>query len=302
MTPPLEHLKVWEGRGSSDDIMIDYVSLGYLDKHLGVSRTNYDQTIVRGMLTLELVIDGHSNLLFDKLHSTLLFRQLQELFIGYEGWAEIDILPYLEQIKILALFSAEIPSYSPDIDLPLVHTLQQLTLQYVSCSWMYGRVFLALKSFEFHGYLGNALSGHNGTQVDMPACTELEWHWQVTAPPFSCVNLQKFSWINQEDDEVDDKVDLRSLFDFLLNCPCLQHFDCFLQYESDSLIQFVFCDAWEQGVWKDIRTVKAKLWGMDDDTVQNLTQKYKHEQQVMKSWKEFTVSSTRGCTIFEASM
>ena len=99
-------------------------------------------------------------------------------------------------------------------------------------------------------------------------------------------------------------VDLRSLFDFLLNCPHLQHFDCFLKYESDSVIQFVFCDAQEQAVWKVIRSVNMELWGMVDDAVQSLIQKYEHEQQVMKWWKKFAVSSTdyQGGVVFEASM
>ena len=308
MTPPLEHLKVWEGRGISDDIIMDYISIGYLDKHLGVSRKSYDKTIIRGMFTLELVIKESSTLLFDKLHSSLLFRQLQNLYLNYEGLYqdEIDILPYLEQIKFMTFRSAEIPSYSLDIDLPLVHTLQDLTFVYSSCSWMFGRVFLALETVDFLGFTDDALStsGHNGPQVDMPACTELQWQDQVTAPPFSCVNLQTFSWSN-EDGYVDEEVNLsRSLFDFLLNCPCLKYFDCSLRYESNSLIQFVFCDAREQGVWKDIRTVKVELWGMDNDAVQNLTQKYEHEQQVMKWWKKFAVrrADYQGGAVFKASM
>ena len=300
MTPPLEHLKVWEGRGTSDDIMVNYISIGYLDKHLGVSRESDDMSIIRGMLTQEMVIEGSSTLLFDKLHSTLLFRQLQLLYLEcHQG--EIDILLHLEQIKILTFHSAGITSYSLDIDLPLVHTLQDLTLWYSSCSWMFGRVFLALETVDFLGYLDDALSGSNGPQVDMPACRELRWQDQVAAPPFSCVNLQIFSWSNEKG-WVDEEVNLRSLFDFLPNCPCLQHLDCFLQNESDSLIQFVFCDAWEQGVWKDIRTVEVELWGMYSDTVQNLIQKYEHEQQLMKWWKEFTVSSIEGNAVFEASM
>ena len=300
MPHPLVHLKVWEGRGTSDDIMVDYISIGYLDMHLGVCAEHYDWEITRGMLTQELALEGGGTILFDKLHSTLLFRQLRVLQID-DIHAEIDILPYLEQIIILEVFLADIPSYSLDTDLPLVHTLLQIELESHSYSWMYGRVFLALESFEFHGCLSNDLSGHNGPQVDMPACTKLGWHRNVAAPPFSCVNLQSFSWRN-EAVHGNDKVDFRSLFDFLLHCPCLQHFDCSLKYESDTLIQFVFCDAWEQGVWKDIRTVEVEHWGMDDDGVRNLTQKYEHEQQLMKWWKEFSVCSILRCAQFQASM
>ena len=119
------------------------------------------------------------------------------------------------------------------------------------------------------------------------------------------MNLQKFSWRNDGDYDDDGvALDLRALVGFLLNCPFLQHFDCSLQCGSDSLIQFVFCDAWKERVWKDIRTVEVELWGMNDDAVQNLTQKYEHEQQVMEWWKEFTVSSNpyQGYAVFKASM
>ena len=305
-TPPLEHLKVWEGRGTSDDIMVDYISIAYLDKHLGVSRGSYDLTIIRGMVTLELDIDDGA-LLFDKLHSTLLFRQLQKLCLMYQGSHEIECWQYLEQIKILELINPDIPSYSLNIDLPLVHTLQKLILANSSYSWMYGRVFLALKSFEYIGDLDNDLSVHGSPQVDMPACIEIVWQGPGGTPPFSCVNLQKFSWSNyheQDDGNEDNEVDFWSLFYFLLNCPCLQHFDCSLKSQSDSLIQFVFCDAWEQGVWKDIQTVEVELWGMNGDVVQNLIQKYEHEQQVMKWWKGFTARRTDypGGAVFKASM
>ena len=49
LTPPLEHLKVWERRGSMDDIAVDYISTGYLDEHLGVSSKKYDTMIVMGI-------------------------------------------------------------------------------------------------------------------------------------------------------------------------------------------------------------------------------------------------------------
>ena len=295
MTPPLEHLKVWEGRGTSDDIIVDYISAGYLDKHLGVSAQYYDQTIIRGILTQTMVETGFSPI-FNKLYSTLFFRQLQVLILDCEGCDEINILLYLEQIKELTIYYSTIPVYSLDIDLPLVHTLQYLMLCRSSCPWMSGRVFKALKRITIDECQDGA---HNDPPLDIPACTELEWIDQVAAPSFSCVNLQKFSWRNKG---IDDLVDLSSLFDFLRNCPHLQHLDCLIHYQCDSVIQFVFCDAQEQGVWKDIRSVKVELWYMDDDAIGTLTQKYGHAQHVEKWWKEFTFSSDGEFAIFVASM
>jgi len=54
LTPPLEHLKVWEGRGSMDDTAVDYTSTGYLDKHLGTSSKESDATIVKAIVTRHL--------------------------------------------------------------------------------------------------------------------------------------------------------------------------------------------------------------------------------------------------------
>ena len=298
MIPPLEHLKVWEGRGISDDIMVDYISIGYLDKHLGVSRKSYDRSIIRGIVTQQLVIKDGSTLLFAKLYFTVLFRQLQVLWLDGEGCGEINILPYLEQIKVLGIRIGTIPPYSLDIDLPLVHTLQNLILEGSPCTWMFGRVFKALERCECDWNSDKDFFWHNGQQVDMPACKELKWYENVAAPPFSCVNLQKFSWTNED---YDYKVDHRSLYDFLLNCPHLQYFDCSIACEHDSVIQFVLCDAREQGVWKDIRSVKMVIWGMDD-VVQNWVQNHGREQHYDKWWKEFTVSSSYGCAKFMASM
>ena len=295
MTPPLEHLKVWEGRGTSDNIVVDYTSTGYLEKHLGISRQADDETIIRGILTQEVIEYGLSPI-FDNYHSSLLFRQLQVLVLDCDQSPEINILPYLEQIKELRISDCTIPEYSLDINLPLVHTLEYLMLDYSMSTWMSGRVFKALKRIiiDYWQYCD-----HIDLQLDIPACTELEWIDQVAAPSFFCVNLQKFSWRNNV---VDFEVEFRPLFDFLLNCPCLQHFDCLLPHESDSVIQFVFCDAQEQGVWKDIKSVKVELFGMDNDEIETVTQKYEHEQHVEKWWKEFTVSSGDESAIFMASM
>jgi hypothetical protein len=41
VSPPLEHLKVWEGRGTSDDIVVDYISTEFLGKHIGTSAPSY---------------------------------------------------------------------------------------------------------------------------------------------------------------------------------------------------------------------------------------------------------------------
>ena len=123
LTPPLEYLKVWEGRGTADDTVVNYISTGYLDNHLGISGEEYVPIVVRAMITKYLFIHGdaipvfqsHSTVLFRfQSHSAVLFRQLQELVINLDSSSksEIPILPYLKQINRLTIAGGIIPEYS----------------------------------------------------------------------------------------------------------------------------------------------------------------------------------------------
>jgi hypothetical protein len=61
----------------------------------------------------------------------------------------------------------------------------------------------------------------------------------------------------------------------------------------DSLIQFVFCDAREQGVWRDIRSVEVKVWFTGSSRMMGyhfFSQMVGHQQHYEKWWKEFTVT------------
>ena len=65
---PLEHLKVWEGRGSTEDIVVDYISSEYLQKHFWISDKTVDLKIVRGMVTQSLAIDHSDHLPLHQFH------------------------------------------------------------------------------------------------------------------------------------------------------------------------------------------------------------------------------------------
>ena len=110
LTPPLEHLKVWEGRGSTDDIPVDYTSTSYLHKHLGISGKEWDATIVRARVTRHLAIEFPDTPLFP-LHSIVLFRQLRHLELTCKSNHGIHILPYLEQIERLEIWSGYISAH-----------------------------------------------------------------------------------------------------------------------------------------------------------------------------------------------
>jgi len=111
LTPPLEHLKVWGGRGGTGDIAVDYTSTSYLYKHLGISSKECDATIVKAIVTRRLPIEFPDTRL-SPLHSAVLFRQLQHLELIFKSNHGPLILPYLEQIERLKISNGSIPEYS----------------------------------------------------------------------------------------------------------------------------------------------------------------------------------------------
>jgi len=190
LTPPLEHLKVWEGSGTTDDIIVvDYAPQAQL--------SGYDFEIPRGMVTRRLLIRDPVDRLL-QLGSTILFRQLHDLEIDYNHNHEINILPFLEQIKRLDIWHAIIPTYSLNIYLPLVQTLQSLRLCHSTFSWMLGRSFKALREFSVGDPLDTLeiQSRNEALQVDLLACKTLKlWNFSANHLQFlSCPNVHNVQW------------------------------------------------------------------------------------------------------------
>jgi len=263
MTPPLEHLKVWEGR-TTDDIVVDYISTDYLDKHHGISSKEYDAMIVMGVVTRCLVIHGYAIPLL-QLDSTALFRRLQHLELTGDGVYEFLILPCLEQIKGLEIWFGIIPVHSLDLDLPLTRTLHWLKLHFSTSSWMLGRTFEALREFQMvrSPLAPENLSGYEGLQTDLPVCTRLELK---DCPMdylrfFSCSNVQILRWWQTSAWTTFDFAALVSSHGLAFDFACLQNLDIVVPQDLglDSLIHFVLCGAWEQRVWRDIRNVGVEI-------------------------------------------
>jgi len=295
MTPPLEHLKVWEGRGSMEDIAVDYTSTGYLNKHLGISSTKHDATIVKAIVTRRLAI-AFPDPPFLALYSTAFFRQLRHLELHCEFFHGILILPYLEQIERLGILRGSISEQPLNLDLPLTHTLQWLELTYSTPPWMLGRTFKALREFRFINPPNEPKnhSRHEELQVDLPACTTLYFfRCPIDYLRFlSCSNVQILHW-RQDSFPAFDLAAYISLHGFLFHLSCLQNLEISVRQGLgiDPLIDFVFCGASEHGVWRDIRSVKVNiLINSSSGASHRFDQTVGHQQRYEKWWKSFTVT------------
>ena len=308
LTSPLEHLKVWEGRGGMDDIAVDYsTSTGYLKKHfatgylkkqIGTSGKYDDAGIVRAIVTGRMGI-WFPDYPLHALYSTALFRQLRHLKLMSNDKHEIHILPYLEQIERLELSCGSIAEYSLNLDLPLTHTLQWLMLSGSTHSWMFGRTFKALREFKVDQPPDERepenYSRHEGLQVDLPACTTLELRF---CPMYylhflSCPNVQILCWFLSRSLQTLDMAAFNSLHDCLFNLSCLQSLNITVPQGLgiDPLIDFVFCGASEHGAWRDIRSVEVCiLFKSFPGAYDFIDQTVGHQQRYEKWWKAFTVT------------
>ena len=82
-----------------------------------------------------------------------------------------DILPHLQRLEYFHAQHLHLPIYPPDASLPLIQTLNELTLKSVSVQWMAGKVFPALYScsitFPHH------IDAICVQPVNMPSCGSL---------------------------------------------------------------------------------------------------------------------------------
>ena len=296
LTPPLEHLNVWGEKGTINDPVVDYTSTAYLREHLRVSAKEYDAIIVIGMVTRCLIIHEEAVSLF-QLRSTVFFRWLQHLELTSVPDHEIPFLPWLEQIKTLEITYGKIPEYSLNLHLPLTQTLQCLKLHKSTSSWMLGRSFKALREFQIKrlSFVQQDLSGHLGPKVDLPACTTLQLeNCSFDSLRFlSCSNVQILRWSHFSAWAIFDLAAFNSLRAFFLDLSCLQKLYITISLHSrlDSLIRFVFCDAREQGVWRDIRSVEVEAWfsGYSEGPL-FFDRIVGHQRLYEIWWKKFTVT------------
>ena len=120
---------------------------------------------------LPLVISTQKPGLYGTPLLTLCCYSLQVLKI--HGWAQVvpsHMLLAFQQLKELYLFNFFIPLLPHTVDLPLVHTLRNLSLLMSSLSWMDGRTFGLLERFEVDE---SGWPSSFQRRVRMPACTHI---------------------------------------------------------------------------------------------------------------------------------
>ena len=303
-TPPMEHLKVWEGRGTMDDIVVDYIGTHYLNRHIGTSFAYYDELVVRGMVTRSLLIDSDVTPLLQH-HFTALLRLLKDLKLSnicHEAFPnrdfEILILPCLKHIKRLEIYQGNLLTNPLKSHIPLVNTLRWLKLDHSAFVWMLGRSFKALREFVVEGSSFH-LPLQEGMQVDLPACTVLKLkgcsddHLRF----LSCPNVQIIHITHLMGEWCNTGTASTRMIAFLRDCSHLQELEVHLNDKlegKDCLMHFVFGDARSQGVWRDIRRVEVGIGLPDSLRNYDIAPMVGHQQNYEKWWKEFTVTKRLG--------
>jgi hypothetical protein len=91
-----------------------------------------------------------------------------------------DILPHLQRLERFHAQHLHLPIYSPDVSLPLIQTLRELSLKSVSVQWMAGKAFPVLRrcSITFPHHIDTICL----RPVTMPDCTYLTYDSNALDP------------------------------------------------------------------------------------------------------------------------
>jgi hypothetical protein len=85
--------------------------------------------------------------------------------------AQLDLLPHMKCVEVLVLASVSLPDYPHSTTLPLVQTLQHLSLKATSMQWLFGRTLSRLRSCTIIFPRRVGPSGYG--EVNLPSCREL---------------------------------------------------------------------------------------------------------------------------------
>jgi len=120
---------------------------------------------------LSLITNTWKSAVFENALVIPFLYRLQVLEITVSSFSErqaLNVLPSFHELRILELSSVHIPPF--DVDLPLVHTLQRLSLRKSTLAWMDGLVFTQLQRFAVDE---DGWPEAFERKVGMPACTHI---------------------------------------------------------------------------------------------------------------------------------
>jgi len=92
-----------------------------------------------------------------------------------------DILPYFENLEVLEAYRLHLPTYSHEVDLPIVRTLKRMSIKIVSVQWMSGRTFPSLEECTIV-WPHHPETLHLRGGVDLPVCTQFTYDDHLIEP------------------------------------------------------------------------------------------------------------------------
>ena len=133
---------------------------------LSCLRTTQDSQITQ----LSLETYTRKSVIFENALVTSFLSRLQVLQItdSFDDGRVLNVLPSFHELRDLELSRVYVPPL--DVDLPLVHTLQKLSLRNSTLAWMDGLVFTQLQIFLVDE---NGWPGTFKRKVGLPACTHI---------------------------------------------------------------------------------------------------------------------------------
>jgi hypothetical protein len=111
--------------------------------------------------------------LYEALIFPFCFNHLEVLDLRSDRTQLLNVLPLFQQLKNLSLSNFQIPTFSVEAELPLVHTLRTLSLQHSTLAWMDGKAFAQLERFHVDEYGWPESFKRN---VQMPVCTTIKFY------------------------------------------------------------------------------------------------------------------------------
>ncbi len=138
---------------------------------------------------LSLRTTGWNNAIYENaLFVPFLYHlQILEIDFSFNGRGVLNVLPFCHELRELKLSFVDIATFAHDVEHPLVHTLQKLSLKTSTLAWMDGLVFTRLQCFDVYE------PGSPETfkkKVGMPACTHIVFDQYNGNLPFLQSNFQ----------------------------------------------------------------------------------------------------------------